>query len=275
MKKLFVSDLDGTLLNNEKEITAYSKEVINSFIKKGGLFSVATARTAGTVINMLKNIDISCPVILMNGAMVYDTEKEKYIKYEVIPRSEFLKICALVHRNDVNGFLYAYDGKRIIAYYEKIGDVTEEFYNQRKNSDKYKKFVYTDNFEKACGEECVYFALMDTYEKLKKVYDGLDDADISKTLYKDIYIDGLYYLEIFATSATKANGVKYLKECYKPDSTVVFGDNLNDLDMFKTADFKVAPENAVDEVKKEADFICRSNDKNGVAEFIKNSMGDL
>ena len=110
---------------------------------------------------------------------------------------------------------------------------------------------------------------MDSYEKLKKVYDGLADTDVSKAFYKDIYEEGLYYLEVFAKSATKANGVKFLREYTGADKVIAFGDNLNDLDMFDVSDVTVAVENAVDEVKNKADYICKNNNENGVAEFIE------
>ena len=87
-----MSDMDGTLLNSNKELTEFTKNALNSFIDKGGLISVATARTAGTVVGMLKDVNINCPVVLMNGAMIYDIKNEKYVHYEVIEKEEALKI---------------------------------------------------------------------------------------------------------------------------------------------------------------------------------------
>ena len=268
MSRLYVSDMDGTLLNSNKELTDFTKNALNSFIDKGGLISVATARTAGTVVGMLKDVNINCPVVLMNGAMIYDIKNEKYVHYEVIEKEEALKIASLVSGNDITGFLYVFNGKKLIAYYEKIDEYSDEFYNQRKDSSVYKEFKETDKFANHVEEECVYFALMDSYEKLKKVYDGLEGVNVSKEMYKDIYEDDLYYLEIFGKNANKKNGVLYLKEYTGAEKLTVFGDNLNDLSMFQVADVKVAPENAVEKVRKSADYICENNDNDGVARYL-------
>ncbi len=268
MSRLYVSDMDGTLLNSNKELTDFTKDALNSFIQKGELFSVATARTAGTVVKMLKDVNINCPVVLMNGAMIYDIKNEKYVHFEVIESAEAEKICSLVSGNDINGFLYVFNGEKLIAYYEKIDEYSDKFYNQRKDSSKYKEFKETDKFANHIEEECVYFALMDSYEKLKIVYDGLSGINVSKEMYKDIYEDDLYYLEIFGARANKKNGVLYLKEYTDAKALTVFGDNLNDLSMFEAADVKVAPENAVEKVRENADFICKNNDNDGVARYL-------
>lgn len=271
MRVLFVSDLDGTLLNNQKRITSYTKDSLNRFIEAGGIFSVATARTAGTAVEMLKEINLSCPIVLMNGAMIFDIEKEQYIKYEVIEKDIFLKICTLIKKYRANGFIYTFNGEKIIAFYEKITEVSEEFYKQRAESDRYKEFFETSDFKNESDRDCVYFALLDSYEKLKKISDEIENDNVSKALYEDIYEKGLYYLEIFSKKATKANGVKFLKEYILADRVICFGDNLNDLDMLEISDVSVAVENAVEEVKKAADFICKNNEESGVAKFIETS----
>ena len=56
--ELFVSDLDGTLLNKNKEISDYSKRELNKLIEKGINFTVATARTPATVVDILDGINI-------------------------------------------------------------------------------------------------------------------------------------------------------------------------------------------------------------------------
>ena len=61
---LYVSDLDGTLLNSNKVVSNYSKNILNNLIKKGVLFTVATARTPGTINDLLSGLNISIPAVL-------------------------------------------------------------------------------------------------------------------------------------------------------------------------------------------------------------------
>ena len=71
MKTLYVSDLDGTLLNSNSAVSENSKAIINKVIEKGLLFSVATARTPATVMKLLEDVNIQLPMVLMTGALTY------------------------------------------------------------------------------------------------------------------------------------------------------------------------------------------------------------
>ena len=85
--------------------------------------------------------------------------------------------------------------------------------------------------------------------------------------YLDVY-NGAWYLEIFSHKASKANGIRFIREHYGFSKVVAFGDNLNDLPMFEQADVKVAVGNARDEVKAAADYVIGTNDNDGVAEWL-------
>ena len=269
---LIVSDLDGTLLNSEKTVSERSYKIINEYIKNGGLFSVATARTAGTAVEMLKNINVNFPVILMNGTMIYDINKEKYIKYETIDKCDVEVIIDSVKNADAEGFLYVFNGEKIIAYYEEISTSIKEFYDLRKREEKYKVFKKTDDFLNHIDEECVYFALMGKYDALSNVYEKIKNMNLTLNMYEDIYEKGLYYLEISSADAKKGIAVRFLKDMCNDDKTIVFGDNLNDLDMMEYADLFVAPDNAHKSVKEKAHFICKSNNDDGVSLYIKENL---
>lgn len=95
---------------------------------------------------------------------------------------------------------------------------------------------------------------------------------MSMTMYQDIYSKDLWYLEIFSAKASKYNATKYLRKEYDFEHVICFGDNLNDLPLFSASDFKIAVDNAKDEVKAAADFICASNVNDGVAKWLSNEL---
>ncbi|MBP0980277.1 MAG: HAD family phosphatase, partial [Oscillospiraceae bacterium] len=72
MKTLYISDLDGTLLNSDAQISQYTADTLNSLIEKGLLFSYATARSYITAGRITKDITARFPLILYNGAFVLD-----------------------------------------------------------------------------------------------------------------------------------------------------------------------------------------------------------
>jgi len=82
MTTLYVSDLDGTLLNSEKQISENTMKTINSLIENGVLFTIAIARTLAATTHILSRLKINIPIILMNGAMNYDPIKNEYLTTE-------------------------------------------------------------------------------------------------------------------------------------------------------------------------------------------------
>ena len=86
MKTLYVSDLDGTLLTPEKEISKASADILNHLIQKGLLFTVATARSPATACEVLSNLKLELPGILLNGAVLYDFRTVSYTHLDVYKR---------------------------------------------------------------------------------------------------------------------------------------------------------------------------------------------
>lgn len=97
MKTLYISDMDGTLLNDGGKVSRRSVEIINELIKNGMLFTVATARSAMSAAELLKDIDISVPAVLMNGVFLFDLKNKKRLpttRYRRTPFCDNGNICA-------------------------------------------------------------------------------------------------------------------------------------------------------------------------------------
>ena len=86
------------------------------------------------------------------------------------------------------------------------------------------------------------------------------------------YRPGFWFLEIFSDKASKQNAVKHLREAYSFERIIGFGDNLNDLPMFAACDVRVAVENAKPEVKTAANTICDTNNNDGVAKWLEETV---
>ena len=68
---LFISGLDGTLIDGCGKISSYSKVKLNQMLSRGAFFTIATSRTPATVRNIMEGVEISLPIIVMNGAALY------------------------------------------------------------------------------------------------------------------------------------------------------------------------------------------------------------
>ncbi|MCR4888289.1 MAG: Cof-type HAD-IIB family hydrolase [Ruminococcus sp.] len=273
MKKiLYVSDLDGTLLNHEPKITGSTAGVINELIGKGLYFTFATARSVYSAVPITSSLDISVPCILMNGVSVYDIPSQSYIKNEFIEPADSAEILKSFERHGIHCFMYRIEDDVLTCCYSELTTkVMRSFAEVRKN--KYKKpFVQCDRLADMADEKTVYFTTTGHYEELLPVKQEVEKiAGVDIAFYLDVY-NGEWYLEIFSHKASKANGVKYLREHYGFDEVVAFGDNLNDLSLFEAADVKIAVGNAKDELKKAADIVIDTNINDGVAKWLKGSM---
>ena len=83
---LIISDLDGTLLNNNAELSDYTISVVNRLIEQGYHFSIATARSLESVVNIVKPLKFKVPVILHNGNDIYDFSSKTFIVRHFLPK---------------------------------------------------------------------------------------------------------------------------------------------------------------------------------------------
>ncbi|MCR5485348.1 MAG: HAD family hydrolase [Clostridiales bacterium] len=270
MKELYISDLDGTLLNNSAVVSERSAALLNRAIEEKDIyFSVATARTAATTVSLVSKINVNAPVVLMNGVSIYDISKGEYVKVNVIERSACEKAMEILSKHSLSGFWYSIRGGRLSTYYDKIqNEEARKFMNERVFRFK-KIFTHVDHIEDCLRYPLVLFSLMDKKEVLEDAAEEMKKVEgLRAEFFSDTYIDGYWYLEICSSEASKSNAVKFLRSEYGFDKITAFGDNLNDIPMFKECDFSCAMENAVDEAKKYADVIIGNNDDDGVAKWI-------
>ncbi|WP_303789270.1 HAD family hydrolase [Ruminococcus flavefaciens] len=268
MKRLYITDLDGTLLSTEGSISAKTAAILNSLTAEGICFTFATARSVYSAKPITSALDINVPCILMNGVSIYDLRADGYLANQYIPVSASEKVIEAFEREKAEVFLYRFNDEVLTCYYTKVTTrVMKSFAEVRRN--RYNKpYVQCADLLDAADGRTIYYTALDEHEKLLPVKNAIDSIDgVDYAFYEDTYT-GKWFLEVFSAKASKSNGLRYLRERYGFDEVVAFGDNLNDLPMFSEADIKVAVGNARDEVKAAADYIIGTNDEDGVAEWL-------
>ena len=269
MKTLFVSDLDGTLLNKKAQLTETSKEIISGLINEGMLFTVATARSQ-SAIKYLSSLDVRIPSIHLNGVLIYDHSKRSYIDCVSMDTATAQEIIRILKYFDRMSFVYKFDSDCGInvAFERLTNEVERNFFEVRKNED-YKSFQQVSDITATDDEKVIYFTMVDEYERLRPIYEEVCRLPKAKaTLYSDNYSD-MYFLEIFSADATKASGVLKLKEMLGAERVITFGDNLNDLEMLRASDYGIAVGDAVAEVRQKADLIIGESFNDGVAVYLR------
>ncbi|MBD7910851.1 HAD family hydrolase [Clostridium cibarium] len=263
---LYISDLDGTLLNSEALVSDNSKNILNRALNKGINFTIATARTPATVVNILKGINITLPIVTMNGATIYDIKTNKYFYYLTIERKLISTLQNIIAEENLNAFIYSIKDDHIFVYHNILKHPYQiKFYEERKNTI-YKTFV-----QKAPPEnlDILYFTIMDYEDKINSLYSRIQHIPgLSLVKYRDTYDKKIMNLEIYHSSASKANAINYLKNYFYFDKLISFGDNLNDIPMFRISDECYAVNNAVDELKNISTSVIESNLDDSVAKFL-------
>ncbi|GAB6169053.1 Cof-type HAD-IIB family hydrolase [Clostridium carnis] len=268
--ELFISDLDGTLLNSNQEISTYSKKKLNDLIENGLNFTVATARTPATVVDIVNGINIKIPAVLMNGVLIYDLKKQEYIKVNEISKDIVKKVINVFDKYNKNYFLYAIRNNHLFVYHKDFTcSMEENFFLERCNKS-LKTFLKVKNYNEALIEsKVINFIIFDKYEVVKAIYNELINMEgLHVDYYKDLYGDG-FYLDAYSSKASKANGIKYLYRYIKSDKLITFGDNVNDIPMFKISHECYAMSNATNEIKEIATSVIESNNDDGVVKFIE------
>lgn len=273
-KRLYISDLDGTLLSPKAELTELAKQAINGFCSSGGRFTIATARTAATVEGIFKDVTLSDPCILMNGVCSYDLTEHRYTEINYIPTEAVIRILEVVKKYDISGFLYTIKDSKLSTFYENTDSPgAAEFIEERIK--KYNKpFTKIDSFFDYVNEGCIYFSVSDKYERLADAKNEIAEIEgIHTEFYRDIYNTDCWYMEICSDKASKSRALSRLMAERGFDSATGFGDNLNDLPLFECCDIKYAVSNARDEVKAAADHIIGSNAEDAVAKLLISITG--
>ena len=234
MKTLYITDLDGTLLNSKAELSKKSAEIINELTSKGVLFSLSTARTHATVSEMFGEINLNVPLVMMNGVVVYDPTEQKVISACSIEKETSLKVLEIYEKHKKAPMLYYIDKNNINIFYTDLDNENQRNYISSRNDLGIKKFFYSPSLE--IGDDLVYIVTLDPYDELKEIYEEVSKLDgVNCMFYSDNYT-GCYFLEILSSKVSKGISADFVKNYIKADKMVAFGDNLNDISLFQYAD---------------------------------------
>lgn len=273
MSTLFVSDLDGTLLQPDARLSATTVEILNRELRKGTLFTVATARTPATVAPILQDVDMRLPAIVMTGAALWDAATRLYSRVIYMEEQSARELVARYREINFPIFIYTLHNQLIHIYHNgcTLSPLENSFLEERVHN----------SFKCVEISEAQAERLPDDYTKVVLCYGMQPDATaraayeatrdipgIRPQFYHDIFGPEVGIVEAFSADATKAKAMRALASEIGADKIVCFGDNINDLPMMREADLAVAVENALPEVKEAADIVIGPNTADSVAKFI-------
>lgn len=234
---LFVSGIDNMLLDKKEMLSPFSKVELNRMIDDGMKFTVSTMRTPASIIEPMKEIRLSLPVIAMNGAVLYDLTKNSYIKAYVISKDTSQRLVTLMEQEGMNYYSNVIIGDMLVIYYQETKDAVNTELVEKLNTSPYRNYVMRPLPE---DEPVVYFMLLDKKESIAAFYQKLSEEGFMEQLrvitYDSDDFEGYAYIKIYNNNATKENMIKYLKEVTAIEDVMTFGTIEGQYDVFIDTD---------------------------------------
>ncbi|NLK67668.1 MAG: HAD family phosphatase [Clostridiaceae bacterium] len=256
--KLLSVDIDGTLINNKKEVTPKTKERIHKAIEKGVVFTISSGRPVQGVQLITDQLELDVPVITYNGAMVITGESRNIIYSCNMKKEDALQIESLGKQRDTliaiwsDNKLYVNHMNELAIKYSTISGTEPVLYTEIEQliEKGINKILWYDDVER-----------IEEYERELKTI-------LSPTV--NFHTSQPFFLEFVDINASKAIALEKLGSHYGicKEEMIAIGDGYNDLSMIEYAGLGVAMENAPQEIKQAADFVTLSNEDDGVAYVI-------
>lgn len=288
-RTLFITDLDGTLLDDTQHVSSVSRTLINHAIARGALFSIATARTPATVSKIMQGVNMQLPMVVMTGAALWDIRNGQYSEVQYFTADKVKEVMDAYLAAGSGAFLYTLrrdreeraiednSPRRDIEIYH-FGEMTEmeKVFMKERVDNPFKRFYVDqrgfsrlpDNIDNAV----LFFGIRPSEEEEEAFRNLSAIKGVNPMYYHDWFGPDVAEVEAFPSGATKAKAIRRLAALAGADRIVVFGDNRNDLSMMAVADWAVAMGNAVDEVKEAADEVIGTNEADSVARKILELM---
>ncbi len=279
MYKMLVIDLDGTLLDDYKEIPQKNIDVINKLHDRFGITPViATARPLEVAKYIAdKGGDaFQNYIIATNGAILMDINKGEYLVNRSLSPEQIKELVGICKRMDLEYEFMTTKCEVADAKYS-YRRVVDPMYDNMGVPFNYQADL--EGYLKNLQEPVPLFAVNGTEEELKNCYSELasiQGLQISKPCIRttpeiDGRVETLQYYDIMKEGVTKASAITILAQHLgiKKEEIIAIGDGGNDIEMLQTAGLKVAMKNASNSLKEIADFVTsEDNNAGGVGIFL-------
>lgn len=271
-RTLYVSDLDGTLINSQSVLSDYTIKTLNKLIhERNILFTVATARTPATVTTLLKDVDATLPFIVLAGGAVWDNHSHDYVSVRTLQPTILKQLLDIFNLHNIHPFVYRHHGQQIRVHHTPSMTDQERQFIMPRITTPYKTLITEEHISADDEDLAMLLFAIGPFTKLRALADDIDNLNIpcSYNCYHDIFDPSLGFLDLYTAHTNKARAIQDMAKSIHANRIVVFGDNLNDIPMMRIADWSVAVDNAFDEVKQQANKVIGHHDDDAVIKWIE------
>lgn len=208
---LFTAELDDMLSPISEQLTAFSKIEINRMLSEGLKFTLVTMRTPASLMNILSDVNLNLPVVVMNGAALYDFRENSYVKAYIISWDSSEQVRGIVNSAGMNVFTNALCDDSLVIYYDKLENEAE-----KKIFASLKKSPYRNYLNRPPQREdgVIYLMIVDRSERITALYDELMRSEVGQLLklitYPSHDYPGFSYIKIYNKNAGKQHMTEIL-----------------------------------------------------------------
>lgn len=255
---LLATDLDATFLTDDRKVTDENKSAIEYFMSEGGYFTIATGRSIRGLGFVLDIITPNAPLILYNGAMIYDLEKQEPLYETFLDKS----ISGLLEKIEAE---YPFSGIEVCSgntvYITRDNERIKKILSKEGVIGKYKHFSGVD----MPWRKALFIQEADELPIIRKAI--MESEFKNKCNFMQ---SSPYYMEILPLDATKGKALLKLAEYLgvNKDRTIGLGDNENDIPLIESARYGIAVSNAIPELLDIADIVTADNNSHAIAKII-------
>ena len=267
--KIFFADLDGTLLNKEKQITPVTYQTLKEWTEKGHKLVLCSGRALDSVINVRETLGLgdfsNMYLIGYNGGEIYDCTTKTLLNRVALSYEAAKKCFEIAKRHDIH--IQTFSDSHIITEKE---DEEIIFYKKAVHT----PVIFADDFMPYLDKEpCKCLAVFLHNKELIETF----KQEITQELGDEVTVmtSTPNYIEMFPISSGKGFSVKWLCEYLNLplENALAAGDEMNDISMIEAAGVGIAMENARDFVKEIADVVTEHDHNNdGLVPVLKQYM---
>lgn len=257
---MLCSDIDGTLTNDNNDVSEENLEAIKYFTQNGGIFTLATGRIPYTIPSVLNDF-IKVPVVCQNGSAIFDVHKKEYVSYKAIDDKARDITCEIVQK-------FPFTGVEFYRLYD-IAFVKENNGTKRHHEvEKIPCVTHLDCDFKDVEGPIIKVLFAQEEDQTQLMHDALKDSEYQEEF--KLLKSHKWYYEILRKDINKGSALKELCNLLNFDlkNVISAGDNDNDIELIKVAGFGYATLNATENLKKEADGITKDNNSHAIADII-------
>jgi HAD superfamily hydrolase (TIGR01484 family) len=267
--ELVVFDLDGTLLNRQSVISAYTSETLRLLSERDIAYTVATGRTLHGARAILDGHGFRLPQAYKNGVMIWHPESKRFSSSATLTRGEVEHVVRACRAHGLTPFLFTLDEDYATTVYHPPG-----------LSDLERDLVRSIGLDEPVTVRALdELSFAATITHVNAIGDGGAIEAVLRSVkdephlvaYSGVAFEGQQWrwLDLHHRDSSKGGAVEDMKRLLGLERVICFGDSDNDLSMFETADESYAPANANDTIKSAATAVIGHHDDEGIARFLR------